>query len=361
LNPGVLDDDERREVSVEVFYTVVGRSPDGVIVGIPDGRILYANPAACDMFGASEAELRRVGRQGISDPWHPAWRAMLDERDRTGHTRGVAPMQRLDGTPFLVEVASTIVEMPDGERRTCVIFRDVTERVRMERNMAALNDVVQALLAAADPGEVLGIVARHARIIFDATDSAVITPAEPPDDVMVAAAEGPRMSKVREHRFPPDTLARRVMDSGSPLLIEDLSSSAVSEEGRNLGLGPAMAAPIVSSNEIFGILFVGGDANRHPYSRKDLALITTFAERAGLALDIGQARAESDRHQRRLSEQLQKALDSRIIVEQAKGLIAGARGIDLDEAFERLRAYSRSHSQNIHITAQAVIDRKLLL
>jgi PAS domain S-box-containing protein len=350
----------RGEVSVDFFQTVVSRTLDGVIVGAPDGRILYANPAACDMFGASEADLRRLGREGITDPRHPALRAMLDERDRTGQTRGVGPMRRLDGTPFLAEVASTMVEMPDGERRSCVILRDVTERVHLERNRAALNDVVQALLAGADPAQVLTVVARHAQIIFDATDSAVVTPAEPPDDVVLTAAEGPRMSQLRGRRFPAGTVARRVMDSGSALLIEDLSSSAISEEGRQLGLGPAMAAPIVSGQEVYGIVFVGGDTSRHPYTSEDLAVITTFAERAGLALAIGEARSQSERQQRRHSEQLQTALDSRIIVEQAKGLIAGARRIDLDEAFERLRTYARNHSQNIHITSQAVIDRKLL-
>jgi PAS domain S-box-containing protein len=358
---GVLDEHDRPESSVDVFRTMIGRSADGVIVGTPDGRILYANPAACDMFGATEDDLRRSGRDGISDPSHPTWRAMLDERERTGQMRGIVPMQRIDGKPLLVDVTSTIVDAGEGDRRTGWILRDVTEQVRMERDIAAVNEVVQALLAGAEPTTVLDLVARHARIIFDATDAAVVTSADPPDDVVLTAAVGSRMSTLLGRNFPPGTVARQVIDSGNPRLINDLSSASVSEEGRSLGLGPAMVVPIVSGMEIFGVLVVGGGITRRPYTPKDIAVAMDFAERAGLALAIGQARTENERHQSRRADQLEIALQSRVIIEQAKGVVSAQRLIAPDDAFKRIRAYARSHSQDIHQVAQAVVDRRIRL
>ncbi|GIF13832.1 GAF and ANTAR domain-containing protein [Actinoplanes teichomyceticus] len=48
-----------------------------------------------------------------------------------------------------------------------------------------------------------------------------------------------------------------------------------------------------------------------------------------------------------LTEQLQRALDSRIVIEQAKGVLAQARGISVDEAFLIIRAHARAHQQRL--------------
>ena len=57
----------------------------------------------------------------------------------------------------------------------------------------------------------------------------------------------------------------------------------------------------------------------------------------------------------RINEQLQQALSSRIIIEQAKGLIAGERGIPVDDAFELLRKHARHNSASISLVAEAVV------
>lgn len=63
---------------------------------------------------------------------------------------------------------------------------------------------------------------------------------------------------------------------------------------------------------------------------------------------------------RALINQLQYALDSRVIVEQAKGFIAASRDIDPNEAFQLLRRYSRNHGQSVQVTAKAVVERRVL-
>jgi GAF domain-containing protein len=59
---------------------------------------------------------------------------------------------------------------------------------------------------------------------------------------------------------------------------------------------------------------------------------------------------------RRVNEQLQAALKSRVIIEQAKGLLAGERGITLDRAFAILRSQARSRNAPVHAVAQAVVE-----
>jgi AmiR/NasT family two-component response regulator len=53
--------------------------------------------------------------------------------------------------------------------------------------------------------------------------------------------------------------------------------------------------------------------------------------------------------------QLQTALDSRIVVEQAKGVLAERFGLGIDEAFLLLRYSARSSRTNLHELAQAVV------
>ena len=61
------------------------------------------------------------------------------------------------------------------------------------------------------------------------------------------------------------------------------------------------------------------------------------------------------RQARMTAEQLQHALASRIVIEQAKGMIA-REGISIDRAFERLRRHARRRSANIHDVARAVVE-----
>ena len=62
-------------------------------------------------------------------------------------------------------------------------------------------------------------------------------------------------------------------------------------------------------------------------------------------------------HQARtLAQQLQHALDSRVIVEQAKGILAERNGITPSEAFDRLRKYARQNQARIHDVAAQVVD-----
>ena len=57
-----------------------------------------------------------------------------------------------------------------------------------------------------------------------------------------------------------------------------------------------------------------------------------------------------------LTEQLQVALNSRVVIEQAKGALAQVHGITPAEAFELMRAYSRSQRLRLGDVAQLVTD-----
>jgi GAF domain-containing protein len=76
---------------------------------------------------------------------------------------------------------------------------------------------------------------------------------------------------------------------------------------------------------------------------------------------IGIVHERSLRETTVLSEQLQIALGSRIVIEQAKGVIAFTHGVPIDEAFTLIRNYARSHQQRLSDVAARIVDRSLKL
>jgi GAF domain-containing protein len=74
---------------------------------------------------------------------------------------------------------------------------------------------------------------------------------------------------------------------------------------------------------------------------------------------IGLLQERTVRHGELVAEQLQGALHSRILIEQAKGVLAERSGIGVDAAFAVLRAYARRNGRHLSAVAAAVIDGSL--
>ena len=124
-------EDALRE-SVERFRATFENSMDGILLTVPDGGVLAANPAACEMLGRTEEEVCEAGRAGVVDLSDPRLPALLEERARTGMSQGEMIFVRKDDTKFPVEITSRIYKDQHGDPRTSMIFRDITERKKQE-------------------------------------------------------------------------------------------------------------------------------------------------------------------------------------------------------------------------------------
>jgi GAF domain-containing protein len=85
-------------------------------------------------------------------------------------------------------------------------------------------------------------------------------------------------------------------------------------------------------------------------SDADVALARALADVASIAIVQDQAMRESAIRE----GQLQHALQSRIAIEQAKGMIAERAQLDMNEAFQRLRSYSRTNNRGLTEVAEAI-------
>jgi PAS domain S-box-containing protein len=139
--------DAQLRSSEERFRSIFDHSLDAIILGGLDGRILAANRAACEMFGRTEDELRRVGRAGTVDESDPRLQAILDERRRTGKSRGELRLLRKDGSTFDGEVSGALFRDDAGNERMALIVRDISERKRAEAQLVASREELRALTA----------------------------------------------------------------------------------------------------------------------------------------------------------------------------------------------------------------------
>ena len=87
----------------------------------------------------------------------------------------------------------------------------------------------------------------------------------------------------------------------------------------------------------------------------DLALAQALAHVAAVAI-VNQRTAVTAST---VNAQLQRALDSRVVLEQAKGVLAHTGGLSIDEAFAALRRYARDHGHKLGEVAAQVVQRDL--
>ncbi len=125
---------------------------------------------------------------------------------------------------------------------------------------------------------------------------------------------------------------------------------------KTAGIEAMAGIPMLAEGAAIGAVNLYDNQPRN-WSAEDLRVATIFASIATGYL----AHASAARQQQRTAEQLQQALNTRLIIEQAKGVLAEKRQISVDDAFQTLRKDAREHNTRIHDVASAVVKGDLLL
>lgn len=111
------------------------------------------------------------------------------------------------------------------------------------------------------------------------------------------------------------------------------------------------AFPLRLRQQVIGALNLFG-TEAEEMAPEDARVVQALADVA----TIGLLQARAIRRGEVLTEQLQSALDSRILIEQAKGALAQIHGGSPDQAFDRMRRYCRSHNARLSAVALAVVN-----
>ncbi|GGM19622.1 transcriptional regulator [Streptomyces fumigatiscleroticus] len=115
------------------------------------------------------------------------------------------------------------------------------------------------------------------------------------------------------------------------------------------GISAIAAVPLRTADQTIGALNLMIAAPPMP-TRHDVRLAQTLADAATVCF----LHRQELRHRDTLIGQLQTALDSRVVIEQAKGVLSDRLRVGVDEAFTRLRAHARSRRKKLSALAAEV-------
>jgi signal transduction histidine kinase len=167
---------------------------------------------------------------------------------------------------------------------------------RREQWLAASSDLTRSLLSGTDPNQVLYKVASTVRALSGADLVTLAVPFDGGDELVIEAADGEGAEQVHGLVLPNTTLAAKVHLSN-----ERITSSALSDEPQagggsaaQIGLGPGFLLPLGGGEHVRGVLQVANLPGGPEFSDTTMAMISSFADQAALALEIAEHRREAD-------------------------------------------------------------------
>jgi GAF domain-containing protein len=120
------------------------------------------------------------------------------------------------------------------------------------------------------------------------------------------------------------------------------------------GFHSAHATPLKLRGTVIGTMNLFAE-KPEALNDRDAALAQALADVA----TIGILQERLVREGNILAEQLHAALDSRIVIEQAKGMISASLNIEMDAAFAVLRGHARNNNLTIRYVAEEISNRRL--
>ena len=139
---------------------------------------------------------------------------------------------------------------------------------------------------------------------------------------------------------------------GSEDLAEDERWPLFSEAAVELGVRAVLASPLPYNQDAVGVVAVMSQKPR-PWSPEGQLALLAFTDLAALLI----ASMMQGEQQSELAAQLQGALNSRAVIEQAKGILVGQQGIAPRAAYEQLRAQARAQRRKlVAVSAELVRD-----
>lgn len=330
---GHVQDITALKESENLYRTLIDQSLVGVGI-VQDGKYVFVNPAAAELFGYAASELLDLSAEQTMDLIHPDDRANVAARIRDRlegkpiPTRSILHVVRKDGTTRWLEANANRIEYR-GAPAIQLLTVDATERKQAQDEMqvtllrTAMRQDLNAALGRAGT-DLVAVLNNVTRIVSsslgDLCTVALVSGdgawVEPKAYAHIRREREPLLSELLGHtRLPVDhPFLGQVVTAGEPLFIphitsdilKDMPASPLTDYAFEFGLTSYLVVPIRQDKRVLGSLGVLRERGGEPYTMQDRILLQEFADRSALAIANAQ-----------LVEQLHAELNARREAEDA--------------------------------------------
>jgi len=316
------------------FEALARSAPDAILTIDAESIVLSANPAVERIFGYEPEEL--IGR---------SLHVLIPERMRHSHDTGVEhylatgkrnvpwtglllPAVRKDGSEIPVEISFGEFIEPNGRRVFSGFVRDVSERVRYERDLeaaraaavaarhqaeAALRElraigrITDVAIGRSTYDEMLHELLARLSEELSVDEASVLLVDDASRSLVMSATHGPSELADPTKRIPIGSgIAGRVAATGEPVVIEDLSRTEVVGTRLAARMSSTAVVPVRNENRVVGVLRVSS-RERRAFGPEDIRLLEIVADRMAGAL----ARTRLFEAERRAREEAEQARHAR--------------------------------------------------
>ncbi|POH65128.1 MULTISPECIES: GAF and ANTAR domain-containing protein [Cryobacterium] len=237
----------------------------------------------------------------------------------------------------------------------------MNETTRLELLFDAFATFADTLVVGYDVLELLQTLVETCRDLLD-VDSAGILLANAADKLEVVASTSEANTLVEVMQIDADAgpclecFRTRAVVSLPDIDVGSSRWAAFCETARSQGIHSVYAIPLRLRETTIGTLNLMRN-ERGELNQYDIRAAQALADVA----TIGILQERTIRDASTLRDQLQKALSSRIIIEQAKGVVAETANVSIEAAFDLIRRHARSHQTSLTLVAQSLVTRELSL
>jgi transcriptional regulator with GAF, ATPase, and Fis domain len=219
--------------------------------------------------------------------------------------------------------------------------------------------LADSMVAGYDVVDLLQTLVERCASLFDAVDAGIIlADSSGALEVIASTSERTHLIELMQLRAGEGPCVEAYV-SGKVVSVPDVAEVVdrwphFAARAAELGYVSVHSTPLRLRTETIGALNLFRE-HRGDLSDQDTAASQAMADVATIGILQERAFREADLTQK----QLRHALESRVTIEQAKGVVAHTRGVDMDEAFRLIRSYARAHGELLDSVARAVVERAL--
>jgi len=237
----------------------------------------------------------------------------------------------------------------------------MTEPTREAQLLSTFAVLADSLVAGFDVVDLLQTLVDRCHQLLGATAAGILLADDNGElELVVSTSEASRLvetMQIAAHAGP----CIESFTTGRPVSIADIREAPAEwrmfrDSALDLGFRSVHAIPMRLRDSTIGTLNLLRDQTGS-LAEDDLVAARAFADVATIAVLQERTIREADT----VRSQLQNALNSRVVIEQAKGVVAHRRGITPEEAFDVIRTHARSNQLSISSVATQLVERRLVI